>query len=471
MQERAVDAASSLSSTSSLVTLPKTGFSNAGWRERILSLFMPISPGALMRIFCLCLAVFLCSLGASRPALAAPLPRSENGLALRPPMGFNDWAHYECHISQRLFVETARALIRTGLARLGYRDVNIDDCWMARHRNAEGQLVVRHRLFPRGLKWLGHFLHAHGLKFGIYEDAGYKTCQGRPGMYGHIREDVRTFAAWGVDYLKLDYCNPPTNRYPGLDFSKVAHRVYAAVSRALRHSGRAIVFSCSPPAYVYGQPKAYAEVMSWIGSVCNLWRTDDDVEDAWKSIVANYTGNVGLWRYAHPGAWNDPDMLEVGNRGLSLREQRTQFSLWAEMAAPLLISTDLARLSPAALAILSNRAVIAVDQDPLGVQARLVRRAGTIDILSRPLVGGAHAVVFFNRGPMAATATVRLGILGIGRSPVHVRNLWTGKTTVARDRITARVASHGVAMFRIRAVAEGRGAVRPAPTRTDGGPS
>ncbi len=424
-----------------------------------------------MRRFRLCLMVFLCVLGTSRLALAAPPARSENGLALRPPMGFNDWAHYECHISQRLFVETARALVRTGLARLGYRYVNIDDCWMARHRNAQGQLVARRKLFPRGLKWLGHFLHAHGLKFGIYEDAGYKTCQGRPGMYGHIREDVRTFAAWGVDYLKLDYCNPPANRYPGLDFSRVAHRVYAAVSRALRHSGRAIVFSCSPPAYVYGHPRAYAEVMSWIGSVCNLWRTDDDVYDAWKSILANYQGNVELLRYAHPGAWNDPDMLEVGNRGLTLREQRTQFSLWAEMAAPLLISTDVARLSPAALAILSNRAVIAVDQDPLGIQARRVRREGSIDILSRPLVGGAHAVLFFNRGPRAARATVRLTTLGIRRSPVLLRNLWSGRTAVVRGRITVRVASHGVAMFRIRAVGGSHPAMRPAPARPGGGPS
>ncbi len=419
-----------------------------------------------MRLSRLCLMVFLCSLSASPLAWATSPPRSENGLALTPPMGFNDWAHYGCHISQRLFVKTAQALLRTGLARLGYRDVNIDDCWMARHRNAYGQLVARRTLFPRGLKWLGHYLHAHGLKFGIYEDAGYKTCQGRPGMYGHIREDVRTFAAWGVDYLKLDYCDPPMNRYPGLDFSQVAHRVYGAVSRALRHSGRAIVFSCSPPAYVYGQPKAYAEVMSWIGSVCNLWRTDDDVYDAWKSILANYQGNVGLWRYAHPGAWNDPDMLEVGNPGLTLCEQRTQFSLWAEMAAPLLISTDVAHLSPQALAILSNRAVIAVDQDPLGVEARRVRREGPIDILSRPLVGGAHAVVFFNRGPAVARATVRLTTLGIRRGPVLLRNLWTGKAAVARDRITVRVASHGVVMFRIRSVGS-HPAIRPAPTRAD----
>ena len=393
--------------------------------------------------FCLLIA------GTVQASPPQPTAHSYNGLALTPPMGFNDWAHYQCHINQRLFVRTANALIRTGLAKLGYRDVNIDDCWMERHRSASGRLVPNPKLFPRGLKWLGAYLHARGLKFGIYEDAGYKTCQGKPGMYGHVAEDVRTFASWGVDYLKLDYCYPPANRYPGKDFSQVAHRVYAQVSRALRRSGRAIVFSCSPPAYVFGQPKAFAQVMSWIGTVCNLWRTDDDIYDAWKSVVANFNGNVALWRDAHPGGWNDPDMLEVGNRGLTIREQRAQFSLWAEMAAPLLISTDVAQLSPAALSILSNKTVIAVDQDPLGVQAKLVDRDGSIDILSRPLANGDHAVVFFNPGPHRATARISLSRLGLPRGRYHLENLWSGQITSTGQSIRALVPSHGIVMYRV----------------------
>lgn len=398
-------------------------------------------------------AMILGLLCAGAALAKSPLPqaRSYNGLALTPPMGFNDWAHYKCHISQRLFVRTANALVRTGLARLGYRYVNIDDCWMERHRSRSGLIVANPKLFPRGLKWLGAYLHAKGLKFGIYEDAGYKTCQGKPGMYGHVAEDVRTFTSWGVDYLKLDYCDPPENRYPDKNFSEVAHRVYAHVSQALRHSGRAIIFSCSPPAYVFGQPKAYAEVMSWIGSVCNLWRTDDDIFDAWKSVVSNYRGNVTLSRYAHPGGWNDPDMLEVGNPGLTIREQRAQFSLWAEMAAPLLISTDVMHLSPAALRILSNRAVIAVDQDPLGIQARRVKTVGTVDILSRPLVHGDHAIVFFNEGPKRARASLSLARLGLDPGHYRLVNLWTGQVCLIHHHIEAVVPSHGVVMYRLHA--------------------
>ncbi len=381
-----------------------------------------------------------------------PIGHSYNGLALVPPMGFNDWAHYQCHINQRLFVRTADALVRTGLAKLGYRYVNLDDCWMAMHRNATGHLVANPKRFPRGMKWLGAYLHAKGLKFGIYEDAGYRTCQRGPGMYGHVQEDVRTFASWGVDYLKLDYCDPPDNRFPGKDFSQVAHRVYAEVSRSLRHSGRAIVFSCSPPAYVFGKPKSFAEVLSWIGSVCNLWRTDDDIYDAWKSVMSNYAGNVGLARYAHPGGWNDPDMLEVGNPGLTLREQRTQFSLWAEMAAPLLISTDVARLSHAALAILSNTAVIAVDQDPLGIQATRIKQEAGVDILSRPLANGDRAVVFFNKRTQRSHASVSLARLGLRPGRYRLENLWTRKTRWTRERVTALIPPHGVVMYRLHAM-------------------
>ncbi|MHB1544849.1 MAG: glycoside hydrolase family 27 protein [Gammaproteobacteria bacterium] len=398
--------------------------------------------------------LIFCLLLAGNAMASNPVSRthSYNGLALTPPMGFNDWAHYQCHISQRLFVQTANALVNTGLAKLGYRYVNIDDCWMARYRNAAGHLVANRKLFPRGMKWLGAYLHAKGLKFGIYEDAGYKTCQGKPGIYGHIQEDVRTFASWGVDYLKLDYCYPPDNRFPGKNFSQVAHLVYAKVSRALRHSGHAIVFSCSPPAYVFGKPKLFAQVMSWIGSVCNLWRTDDDIFDAWKSVLANFNGNVTLGRFSHPGGWNDPDMLEVGNRGLTIREQRTQFSLWAEMAAPLLISTDVARLSPAALKILSNAAVIAVDQDPLGIQATLIKQEGSVDILSRPLINGDHAVILFNKGSKRTYATVSLKQLGLNPGRYRLQNLWTKQITWTHRRIAAEVRSHGVVMYRLHAI-------------------
>lgn len=398
------------------------------------------------------LSVALAGLAFCVSTQAAPTRHSYNGLALTPPMGFNDWAHYECRINEKLFVDTANALVKTGLARLGYRYVNLDDCWMEMHRNPQGELVANPKLFPHGLKWLGDYLHARGLKFGIYEDAGYMTCQKAPGMYGHIDRDVKTFASWGVDYLKLDYCYSPDDRYPGKDFSQVARIVYTSVSRALQRSGRDIVFSCSPPAYVFGKPEPFAEVMSWIGSVCNLWRTDDDIYDAWKSVVANYEGNVGLAKYAFPGGWNDADMLEVGNPGMTLTEQRSQFSLWAEMASPLLISTDVAKLSPAALRILSNKDVIAVDQDPLGRQAGIVKKIGDVDVLLRPLANGDHALLFFNKGGKAANVRVNVMAIGLPAGHYRLKDLWSKRVSETRRMIAADIPAHGIVMYRVGAV-------------------
>ncbi|MDE2071013.1 MAG: glycoside hydrolase family 27 protein [Gammaproteobacteria bacterium] len=402
----------------------------------------------------LMLACFLSGLAMCGGAYAAgaPLPaHSYNGLALTPPMGFNNWAHYECKLNEQLFVDTANTLVSTGLAKLGYRYVNIDDCWMEMQRDAAGELVPNPKLFPHGMRWLGDYLHSKGLKFGIYEDAGYMTCQKAPGMYGHIEQDVRTFASWGVDYLKLDYCYAPQDQYPGKNFSQVAQIVYTRVSEALHHSGRDIVFSCSPPAYVFGKPGEFAEVMRWIGSVCNLWRTDDDIYAAWKSVVANYAGNVGLAKYAFPGGWNDADMLEVGNPGMSLTEQQSQFSLWAMMASPLLISTDVAKLSPAALKILSNADVIAVDQDPLGRQASIVKQIGQVDILSRPLADGDHAVALFNKGERPEKISVNIMAIGLRPGRYQLENLWSKQVSETRAMISVEIPAHGVGLYRVSA--------------------
>ncbi len=400
----------------------------------------------------LVLAVALLMTGTTFGATASPARHSYNGLALTPPMGFNNWAHYECKLDERLFVDTADALVTTGLAKLGYRYVNIDDCWMEMQRDASGNLVANPKLFPHGMKWLGDYIHSKGLKFGIYEDAGYMTCQKAPGMYGHVEQDMRTFASWGMDYLKLDYCYSPDDRYPGKNFSQVAQIVYSGVSAALLKSGRDIVFSCSPPAYAFDKPKEFVEVMSWVGSVCNLWRTDDDIYDAWKSVVANYQGNVGLAQYAFPGGWNDADMLEVGNPGMTLTEQQSQFSLWAMMASPLLISTDVAKLSSAALGILSNKDVIAVDQDALGRQAELVKKIGNVDILSRPLANGDHAIAFFNQGEHAEKISVNARALGLPGGRYRLKNLWSQQVSETRHMITADIVAHAVVLYRVSAL-------------------
>lgn len=404
-------------------------------------------PSWLAIVFAALAAMAVCT-----AAQAAPTRHSYNGLAVTPPMGFNNWAHYECKLNEQLFVDIANALVASGLAKLGYDYVNIDDCWMEKQRNRAGDLVANPKLFPRGMKWLGDYLHSKGLKFGIYEDAGYMTCQKAPGMYGHIEQDVKTFASWGVDYLKLDYCYPPMDKYPGKNFSQVAQIVYTQVSEALRHSGRNIVFSCSPPAYVFGKPAEFAEVMSWIGSVCNLWRTDDDIFDAWKSVLANYEGNVGLAKYAFPGGWNDADMLEVGNPGMTLTEQQSQFSLWAMMASPLLISTDVAKLSPAALKILSNKAVIAIDQDPLGQPASVVKQIGHVDVLLRPLANGDRALALFNKAATAVKISVNILAVGLPAGNYRLENLWSRQLAQTRFMISANAPAHGVVLYRVSAL-------------------
>ena len=375
---------------------------------------------------------------------------SENGLALTPPMGFNDWANYGCDINEQLFVNTANALVSTGLAKHGYHYVNIDDCWPAMSRDADGQLAANPALFPHGMAWLGDYLHARGLGFGIYEDAGTSTCGGYPGSWGHFQQDAQTFASWGVDYLKLDGCNVPS--VAGQTAEQTYQSAYTQQSQALKATGRPIVFSESAPAYFYGG-SGFTKIMSWVGQQGNLWRFGSDIADNWSSVLTNYTeaNSYNLASYAGPGHWNDPDMLEVNNPGLSTTEQQSQFSLWAEMAAPLLISTDVENLAPQALSILSNKAVLAVDQDSYGAQGTIVKTQGNVDVLAKPLANGDISVVLFNKGDTSADAAVSAHDAGFtGNATGYLLdNLWTGQRTETASTIAANVPAHGVVMYRI----------------------
>ena len=385
--------------------------------------------------------------------------RSENGLALTPPMGFNDWANYECDINQQLFVNTADALVATGLAKDGYRYVNIDDCWPAMSRNAQGQLVASPTLFPNGVKWLADYLHARGLKLGIYEDAGTSTCGGYPGSWGHFQQDAQTFASWGVDYLKLDGCNVPS--VPGQTAEQTYQSAYTQMSQALKATGRPIIFSESAPAYFYGS-SGFTQIMSWVGKEGNLWRFGSDIADNWSSVLTNYSqdNSFNLASYAGPGHWNDADMLEVNNPGLTNTEQRSQFSLWAEMASPLLASTDLTHLSAQALSILSNKAIIAVDQDRYGAQGTIVKTEGNVDILAKPLADGDIAVALFNKGDTSASAAISAHDAGFSISPKGylLDNLWTSRVTETASAIAANIPAHGVVMYRVRPITSARGA-------------
>jgi len=383
---------------------------------------------------------------ASLTILAAALlwaaPPTPNGLAPTPPMGWNSWNKFACNVSEDLIKRAADAMVKTGMKDAGYEFIVIDDCWQI-SRDAQGNIVPDAKHFPAGIKALADYVHSLGLKFGIYSDAGTQTCQHRPGTRGYEYQDARQYAAWGVDYLKFDWCSHTTQDAPSS---------YALMADALKVSGRPIVFSLCE----WGSSKPWL----WAGEVGNLWRTTGDIQDIWAGKGKEYglgvmdivDLQVTLGSYAGPGHWNDPDMLEVGNGGLTETENRSHFSLWAILAAPLMAGNDLDAMTPAIHDILTNKEVIAVDQDALGLQGRRVRHGDGGDVWVKQLLDGSRAVVLLNRGTADQTINVTWEELGY---PAHleaaVRDLWAhkdlGKFT---GSFSAPVASHAVAMITIK---------------------
>jgi alpha-galactosidase len=321
----------------------------------------------------------------------------------------------------------------------GYQYVVIDDCWQVA-RDADGRIVPDPERFPEGMQALADYVHGLGLKFGIYTDAGRRTCQGRPGSYGHEMQDALTYAEWGVDYVKVDWCNSQ-----GLD----ARERYAVVRDALLASGRDIVFSICE----WGTNEPW----DWGPATGNLWRTTGDISDRWESVLSILDRSSQYWRAAGPGAWNDPDMLEVGNGGMTNDEYRAHFSMWAIMAAPLMAGNDLrdlmdeGRRTAATRDILTNQEVIAVDQDSLGVQGRLVQNyPPELQVWSRPLADGSRAVALLNRATVPTPITVSFGRTGLDSDSVRVRDLWAHEDRgVHAGRYQAMVPSHGVVMLRL----------------------
>jgi alpha-galactosidase len=309
---------------------------------------------------------------------------------MTPPMGWNSWNKFGCHISEEIIRKQADAMVSSGMAAAGYTYVVVDDCWHGT-RDAMGNIHADAVRFPSGIKALADYVHERGLKFGIYSDTGEKTCEKKPGSRGHEFQDAIQYASWGVDYLKYDWCNSES-----LD-PKAA---YETMALALRATGRPIVFSICE--WGRNHPALWA---ASVGG--NLWRTTDDIYDEWQGrahenewwgVLDIVDAQVGLEGYAGPGHWNDPDMLEVGNGGMTQDEYRAHFALWAILAAPLISGNDLATMSADTTAILTNRDVIAVDQDPLGVEGRRAARQGDIEIWVKPLAGGSQAVLLLNRG-------------------------------------------------------------------------
>jgi Alpha-galactosidase len=409
----------------------------------------------------MCGLAFCFALGTPAVLSAAPVAGDTspawNGLALTPPMGYNNWSYYQCKINEDLILAQAKALVSSGLAKKGYDTITIDDCWMAKKRKSDGTLEGDPQKFPHGMAWMGQQVHALGLKFGIYEDAGDKTCAGFPGSWSFFQKDADTFAKWKVDYIKLDGCNVPT--VPGKTNEETYRYAYKAFSDAILHTHRKMVYSESAPAYFQNTPDDWYLVLGWVAKYGNLWREGDDIAlgqytgaSKWKSFNYNYSYNVGLWKYAGPGHWNDPDFLLVGDSGLSPDEMQSQMSLWAIMAAPLISSTDLTKISPAALAILSNADVIAVDQDHAGVQGHIVQFGETYDVLAKPLSNGDVAVVLYNKGTAPKKISTTATLVGLKNvSSLKLRDLVSKAVTTSHGDIAATVPPHGSVIYRVSA--------------------
>ena len=376
----------------------------------------------------------------SHPPAALPLPAPAvvppNGLALTPPMGWNSWNHFGDRVDDAVVRETADALVSSGLAAAGYIYVNIDDTWEG-ERDAQGNIVANAK-FP-DMKALADYVHQRGLKLGIYSSPGPRTCGGYVGSYGHEEQDAKTYAAWGIDYLKYDWCSAG-RIYRDSDLLAG----YQTMGRALARSGRPIVYSLCE----YGT----ADVWTWGTKVGgNLWRTTGDIQDNWRSMAEIGFNQSRLAPYAGPGHWNDPDMLEVGNGGMTDTEYRTHFSLWCLLAAPLMAGNDLRHMPAETLAILGNREVIAIDQDGLGRQGeRRLSRDG-IEIWTKPLQDGGQAVGVFNRTDHELAVTVTWTELGWKNRPAALRDLWEHHDLAPTgDGYSGQVAAHGVRMLRVK---------------------
>ncbi|MFB9833015.1 NPCBM/NEW2 domain-containing protein [Actinoallomurus acaciae] len=373
---------------------------------------------------------------------------SYNGLALTPPMGFNDWYQYRCGITEDIMLETARSLVSNGLAKLGYNYVNLDDCWMATTRSSDGELQADPTRFPHGIKWLADQIHAMGLKLGIYESIGTVTCQKLPGSYGHYQQDADTFASWGIDLLKFDYCGVASGTDPSAD--------YEEMSQALLATGRPIVYSGEAPIAAHNanpsDPK-YLPLISLSSKISNMWRVAPDLTTDFNATVFGHLQeDLPLADYAHPGAWNDLDMLAIGNPKFdwTVAEQQVQMSIWAELASPLLVSTDLTNMSAATKQILSNKDVIAVDQDRLGEQGRLITQDGPVSIVSKPLANGDVAVLLVNTSSAAQQVTTTASAAGLPHAAAYaVRDLWAHTTRESAGVIATTVPPEGATLYRV----------------------
>jgi alpha-galactosidase len=375
------------------------------------------------------------------------------GLALTPPMGWNSWNKFACNVDEQLIRQVADALVSSGMRDAGYSYINIDDCWHG-DRDSLGFIHPDQKRFPSGMKALADYIHSKGLKLGIYSDAGSQTCGGHPGSRGYEFQDAQTYAKWGVDYLKYDWCNTEGLRAEG---------AYKTITAALKKAGRPIVLSICE----WGNSQPW----KWAKNVGHLWRTTGDIYNcfdcindhgSWKSwgVMQILDKQDGLRQYAGPGHWNDPDMLEVGN-GMPVNEARAHFSMWCMIAAPLIAGNDLRNMSNETKAVLTKKDVIAVDQDSLGVQGFRYNVKDSVETWLKPLKNGDWAVCLLNRSHVTkqvdiawpeynVTDPVSGLVLDTKQKVYTIKNLWeTTKPASTKKAFKSPIPSHDVIMLRL----------------------
>jgi len=383
---------------------------------------------------------------------ARPAAALNDGLARTPPMGWNSWNKFHCNINETIIRQTADAMVSTGLRDAGYVYLTVDDCWSAMSRNSSGNLQSDPTDFPSGMKSLGDYIHARGLKFGIYASIGTATCTGlTPGSLNNETRDVATFASWGADYIKADRCHAD-----GLDYPMI----YARWRDAIKASGRPMVLSAS----VHG----FQSPWIWGPGVAHQWRILGDINDSWPRVLSQIDKDTPLAQYAGPGGWNDPDMLEVGNGHMTDTEYRSHFGMWAMLAAPLIAGHDVRSQSAATTTILTHPEVLAVSQDAVGYQARRVSDNGAgLHIYSKVVSGtNVRVAALFNRSDVTANMTVSWSQLSLPSAPATVRDLWAraDRGTFASG-YTASVPSHGIVIVRVASTSTGP-TPTPSPTPT-----
>ncbi len=386
------------------------------------------------------------------PGTACAQAQKSAPLGLTPPMGWNSWNTFGCDVDEAMIRQMADAMVASGMKDAGYAYINIDDCWHGK-RDADGNIQPDPKTFPSGMKALADYIHARGLKIGLYSDAGNTTCAGRPGSRGHEYQDALTYARWGIDYVKYDWCDTKGISAPA---------AYTTMRDAIRASGRDMVFSICE----WGDNKPW----EWAPGIGHAWRTTGDITPCWNcehnhgswssfGVLPILDKQAGLRKHAGPGHWNDMDMMEVGN-GMSEEEDRAHFSLWAMLASPLIAGNDLRTMTDATRRILTHRDMIAINQDRLGIQAMKWIDEGEIELFLKPLDNGGYALLVLNRTDDARAYTLDWSshdmkddisgrAIEFKKQRFSWRDVWNDNTGSTLTPFSTTIPAHGVVVLRL----------------------